>query len=394
MDQATLTLVADDPALPTTVPLAATAESPTVEADLTSIALGGIDVGASSPPAPFTISNTGNAPLLVYVVAVEGASAGRFALLPPPKLPWMVPPGGSVTTSVVYTPMTGAGDSGDVRLAVDDPNTPEILIALAGHGRAPAIHVTPPNAIDFGSSLLGVAKSKTVTIDNMGDAVLTLSRLDVVGAGAAAFSVDTQAPVTLDPQHSLTLNVSFLGSFAGTVQATLDIESPDPGVGAVNLLLTATGLAAGLGYTPMELDFGPIVIGQTSLPRTMTLHNGGTLPIAIDHIVSTDLQFLVDASAITGPLALGASASYTVSFAPSSEGDVQGQSVEVFLAGAALPTVTVPLSGSGVPDRTKLPSTNGCSMGAMNERRPVGTASGLFVLGVLLAAAGVVRRRR
>jgi hypothetical protein len=126
----------------------------------------------------------------------------------------------------------------------------------------------------------------------------------------------------------------------------------------------------------MAVDFGAIELGDRTGAKSIAVTNTTTAPLVIQSIVASDPQFVVDASAAQAPIAPGASASFTVLFAPQSEGAVTA-GVAITLAGAASPELTVTVTGDG----TARPDAGGCSAGG---------AAGWPLIALVLA----LRRRR
>src|SRR5687768_15647437 len=123
----------------------------------------------------------------------------------------------------------------------------------------------------------------------------------------------------------------------------------------VLLLLPASGCECGEGsplsrvepkleVAPEVLAFGDVAIGATKR-LSLTLRNPGTGDLTIDSVDAMS-PF---ATALPGPvIAAGAEVTIEVAFSPSNDEAASG-SLAILSNDPANPTVTVPLSGRGVP---------------------------------------------
>ncbi len=129
---------------------------------------------------------------------------------------------------------------------------------------------------------------------------------------------------------------------------------PASGIGA-NYWVDVAFLSAGgegstqtgqLTTSPTSLGFGNVLVGSTSTAQTIILKNVGTSSLSISQVNVTGSGFA--ASGITTPLtlAVGQSASLSVTFAPASTGSVTG-SISLANSANSSPT-SIALNGAGV----------------------------------------------
>jgi len=157
-------------------------------------------------------------------------------------------------------------------------NAGNIVITLRGRGVGAGLHVTPLS-LDFGRVLSGtLSPPQVVTIRNTG--AMTLTNF----AGGAPF----------DPQFTVTQNCASGVPPGGSCQYTFRFQPAATGVfsttsnsstnaGSFQIALRGRGTIAGppppandKWVTPLEIDFGPVGVGFTSLPQTVTITNTGT----------------------------------------------------------------------------------------------------------------------
>jgi len=118
------------------------------------------------------------------------------------------------------------------------------------------------------------------------------------------------------------------------------------GAGTQTVALTGTGAtAAALVASPGSIAFGNVTTGQSS-SQTVTLSNNGGSPVTINSLSLSGSGVTV--TGLTTPLTLAASGytSFTVTFAPTSAGSVNGG---VYLANtSSTASFEVPVTGTGV----------------------------------------------
>ena len=376
---ATLVVTSNDPSNASLqVPLDGTGVSPTVAVSPSSIDFGGQLVGRTSAPRQVTIHNTGTGTLLVTSLAIAGAQADLFQLAQPPQLPAKIPASGSLVLSVTVAPTVIGADAAQLAIETDSPDSPDARVDLAVLGVSTALSVSP-STIDFGTTHVGVAAAPvTITLSNLsGDAI---SLVDATSAGATPgdFTVSSAAGV-VPAGGSAMVTVTYKPAAAASSAATLAFSTKDPAIPDAIVAATGRAVSAFVFVDHASLDFGSIEVGGESGAKTVTIQNATTTPIVIASVVAGDAQFVVDASAVTGAtLQPGATATFNVVFAPTSEG-AASSTAAVTVMGASGPEVSVALTGVGAAR----PSAGGCS-----------TTTSPPSLVLVLALALVLDRRR
>lgn len=93
-----------------------------------------VDVGASSSPETFTITNYGTADLHVGTMSITGADAGQFSIQNDECSGQSIAPGGSATLKVVFSPTSAGGKLAELSIPSDDPDEAIIMVYLTGGG--------------------------------------------------------------------------------------------------------------------------------------------------------------------------------------------------------------------------------------------------------------------
>ena len=116
-----------------------------------------------------------------------------------------------------------------VRSTSDDVNMPSILVS--------------PTTLDFQGVMPGATKTLPATITNNGGANLSISAIDIAGANAGLFTLQSNpAPLTLAPGASNVVQIMFApgATDSGAKNAVLRISSNDPQSPTMNVSLNGT----------------------------------------------------------------------------------------------------------------------------------------------------------
>ncbi|MFT7186012.1 MAG: hypothetical protein ACI84K_001402 [Pseudohongiellaceae bacterium] len=171
-------------------------------------------------------------------------------------------------------------------------------------------------AIDFGTNLLGQSATDSVTVRNIGGAILGVNAISITGADASAFS-ETNNCTTVDAGESCTATVTYMASEVGAQNASLVINSTDADEPSVSVTLSGTGAMEDkpeINIVATGLDFGTIEEGA-STTQTILIENIGTAPLTISAVEVSNTQgteFSVTESCFN--IAAAASCSETVTF--------------------------------------------------------------------------------
>jgi len=237
---------------------------PAMTVDPASIDFGSVSVGSSATES-LTIESTGGADLVISSTDVTGsgafsiASGGGTATLAP---------GTAQSVDIAFSPES-AGEKVATLSIVTNAGTE--TIALTGTAPEPTTP-TPglgvsPTSLDFGGVTVNGSTTETVTIENTGDAGLTISGLSVGGGDAGAFGVTgNTCPSVLAPGNTCTLDVAFAPSNAGPANAVLTVES---NAGSEEVTLSGTA------ETPLPAGEVTFTAGSGSAPA------GGELTIGV-----------------------------------------------------------------------------------------------------------------
>jgi len=305
---------ADDPNRANfTVPLSGTGTKPTFTSSPASLSYGPQRVGSSSPPQKVTVSNTGNAPLVVSAPVITG----NFAVSP--STGFTVEAGSSQELSVTFSPTALGSATGTLSLNTDDTANPSDTISLSGSGVAYAADITP-TSLPFGNQNVGNASApQVVTVRNAGSTSLQITGITITGPFAVT---PTATPITLAAGATQDLSVTFSPTAQGATTGTLTIGTTDSERPSVAVSLSGTGVKPTLTLSPTALTFSSQRVGTPSAAQKVTVSNTGNAALSISSLTLTG-PFTVSPSQPFN-LAVGASQDLMVTFNPTATGSATG----------------------------------------------------------------------
>lgn len=234
---------------------------------------------------------------------------------------------------------------------------------------------------DFGSVPEGSVKQITIEVKNDGKQSITIDTA-ALASFAYPFKLDSttiKAGEVLSPGMTRELKVSFTGGLPKTsVKTKIAFTAQSVVVPVVSktydLELSAASIAAATNYEVTDpaagdiLDFGEVGLGSTGT-KTITIVNNGTTSLTFDSAGQTardmkgnPVPVTFRGAPFTTVVAPGASTTFTLDFAPTAEGRLDGFITLVGSAGMASVTRIVEFTAMGVaavvPTPTPTPTSN------------------------------------
>jgi len=169
------------------------------------------------------VSNTGTGELKIFSAEIVGTGFSLSGMSAPTKLA----AGSSATFNVAFKPMAAGAEKGIVSIKTNASESPA-TVNLIGTGVEESVKLTvSESSLNFGNVPVSNSQSKDVTITNSGNANVVIAGISVTGAG---FSVGGGSDMTLAPNQSETVTVSFNPKSKGSLAGTLTISSNAPTV--------------------------------------------------------------------------------------------------------------------------------------------------------------------
>ena len=315
----TLTVQGSDGAAPATVNLSATAVAPAPQISLssTSVQFGTVGLGSTSN-LNVTISNTGNADLTISVVSLTGAEFSVSGITTPKT----ITAGQSAPVTLTFKPIVGGAAAATLSITSNDAVNPTMNVALTGTGSTAAfgqLQANPPS-VSFGSVSTGSNATQQITLSNTGTVAVHISGIAVTGASFTTNGITT--PFTLNAAATAILNVVFAPTTGGGASGNVSVTS-DATNSPLSISLTGTGAQPGLSITPASFAFGSVVDGQTK-SQTFTLTNTGSASLTISQLAVSGSGYSVSGLATPTTIAVGASTTFSATFAPNTAGSLPG----------------------------------------------------------------------
>jgi hypothetical protein len=319
------------------------APSPQLAVSAATLSFGSVTVNTATTQA-LTLTSTGTSPVTVNSGVITGAG---FSLLGS-SLPMTLNPTQSMTLLVQFNP-TGTGTaSGQITINSDSSTGSTVLVTLSGTSTAaPSPQLTVSAAsLSFGSLMVNTAATQSLTLTSTGTSPVTVNSATITGSGFTI--VSGSLPVSLNPTESVTLQVQFDPTTAGTATGQITISSNSSTGSTTVVTLGGTGTAAPipqLTVSASSLSFGSVTVNTTTT-QSLTLTSAGTAPVIVSSAAIAGTGF-----AIVGgnfPVTLNPTQTLTlqVQFLPTATGAASGQ-ITISSNSSTGSTTVVTLGGTG-----------------------------------------------
>lgn len=360
----TVSITSDAPGSPHTMIITGTGEGPSLALSTELINFGSQPIADGPKSGSFMISNNGDPgyPLTITDVSVSGAD---FAI----SSGWsgssqVLNPGESITIGVEFDPSTTGNKTGSITVVSDDPNTAQATqsVSLTGRGTSRVLATTPSTTVAIGEVVVGDTGTAQVTLDNDGEATMTVTAFSFGGTNPAQFS-KTAGPnpsFTIDGNSSQTITLACTPTSSGSKTATFTITSNADNTPSKVLDLTCSGMQPDIDVTPQTpLAFGDQVVGTQSAAQQFTISNAsGTyvsnLTAVVTNSNTTDFDVMVQGCSLGSNCTFtpGQSRTVTVRFSPNSLGSKSG-TITITSDDPDESSIAINMSGNGVePDIT------------------------------------------
>jgi len=356
-----------------TVGLSGTGMAPLVSLSAAGLSFANQLINTTSASQAETVTNTGTGNLTFSTVTMGGANPTDFAKSADTCTGATVSPNNACTVSVTFTPSTTGSRSASLILTDNASGSPQ-TVGLSGTGTAPLVSLST-TGLSFANQFISTTSPpQAETVTNTGTGNLTFSTVTMGGANPTDFakSADTCTGVTVTPNNTCTVSVTFNPSAAGSRSASLNFADNASG-SPQTVSLTGTGIPSAQ-ISPGSLTFAGQAVGTAGMAQTVTLSEIGAAAINVTGVnISGDFSQTNNCPA---SLANGSSCSIQVVFTPTAAGSRYG-------------TLSISTTGTGSAQTVSLAGTgNGPLAGVFTQRYDNGR-SGANTQEVLLTPANV-----
>ena len=202
-----------------------------------------------------------------------------------------------------------------------------VLVGAALSGCGAYTTSTPKNAlvassgaVSFGDVLVGHTAIQTVTVSNLGETSVNISRAAISGRSFQLIGGIPSGAVAAGESISLHLQFTPASFGASTGAVTLVSDQPET---ALKISLHGTGARPGLNVSPGSLVFPDVPVGQ-SRSENITLTNSGTGSVTVNPATVSGRGFTLSGLSAPAILAPGKAILVAVKFAPTAPGATAG----------------------------------------------------------------------
>ena len=343
---ASLTFTDNVTGSPQSVALTGTGIAPNISISPTSAPFGNQLINTSSTPTNLTITNTGTADLTISNVAISGTNASDFSFTAG-TLPITVTAGNTTTIAVTFTPAATGSKTATLSIT-DNVNGSPHTVALTGTGTAPGF--SSSSSMSFGNQNVGTSSSaQGLVVTNNGTANLVISAIALSGTNSSEFSFTSSTlPITVAPNTTTTVNVTFSPTSTGSKAATLTFTD-NAGSSPQAVSLAGIAVAPAITIAPTSLTFANQNVGSSSAAQPIQITNSGTANLNITALSFTGTNpsdFTMTGPTLPASIPPNGSVTVNVKFAPTASGARSG-SLSITDNATGSPHL-VPLSGTGV----------------------------------------------
>jgi hypothetical protein len=271
----------------------------------------------------FAIRNLGDVNLQVNLANLVGGEAGEFSITQG-SAPFSVAPGMTHNLEVRFAPVSAGQKTTHLHLASDDQDESVLNLSLTGTATTAPEFEASTTTQTYGVVWVGASAVRTFVIRNVGSADLQILTTTLDGDAAGEFTiVQGAAPFTVAPGATHNVDVRFVPALAGSRTAMVHLTSNDLDESTTNFMLSGTGIMPpDIDVTPLQNDFGEVVIGMMKL-RTLAIRNSGGANLQVTTATLTGAnaaEFGIAQGAAPFTVAAGMTHNLVVHLAPSTEG--------------------------------------------------------------------------
>jgi hypothetical protein len=332
-----LTVTSDASNSTLTIGLSGTGMQPGLTVSPTSLNFSNVTVGQTSSQN-VTLTNSGNSNLVVTLATISGTGFTMTGL----SLPATIGGGQGLTLAVQFAPVSTTGASGSIVFTDNSPTSPQSLTMTGSAVAAGSTLTANPGSFNFNNVNVGSSSPEAITLTNSGNAPITINQVSTTGSGFSASGISAGQTIAAGATASLTATFAPTGTGAISGDITVTSTATNP---SLSIPLSGTGLQAALTPNPASINFGNLLVGNTSTV-SVTLSNSGTAALTITAGSISGTGFTL-ATTLTTPQTLnpGQAASFNVKFAPTTATAASG-SVSITSSAPGSP-LAIALSGTG-----------------------------------------------
>jgi len=336
---------------PRTITLTGTgvAAAPAIAFYPNSLNFGTVDLGTESAPMTFSVTNTGNANLVIGTVVSSNAT--EFPITSNTCAGKTIAAGNNCLVNIAFKPNSGSTQTSTITLTDNGTGSPQTL-TVTGLSLGIPKGALSPTSLAFSSEGVGVASpTKAITLSNAGTDVLKIASVAVTGTDASSFTQTNTCGTSIAAGANCAITLTFTPKAVGSLTASVVVTDNAGNVTGTTQTATLSGTGTGvarISFSPTSLTYASTDVAVASATQSITLSNPGTAPLAISTIgiSGTDPADYSQTNTCPASVAVSGTCTITVAFKPTVAG-TRTATVSVTDNAAASPQ-TVALSGTAV----------------------------------------------
>lgn len=255
----------------------------------------------------------------------------------------------SKTINATFLPTSVGGKQATFRILSNDIESPILEIFAQGTGVIPDI-IVQPTSLNFGNTAVATPSNLTISITNLGLGKLVISSIT---STSSLFNID-QMHLEIEPQSSGSVVITFIPDSTGQKTSDIHFFNNDPDSPDIIVPVTGFGAYPVIEYSPVSLDFGSTIVGDTE-SANITVRNTGRANLEVFISSDSNIFEIVQDSLSILP---NTSSFFTVNFKPEV---IQGYTANITLTSndPDRSLIIIPAAGTGI-DSSKMiitPST-------------------------------------
>lgn len=211
-----------------------------------------------------------------------------------------------------------------------------------------AANIVAQSSVDFGNVIVGQSVLRTLTVQNTGAVPLNITSTTIA---PAAYAINGGGGAQSIPAGgSVSMQLQFLPSAAGTINGTLTINSNAANDPSMTIALSGVGVASApdIQLSATALDFGAVTVGSNSV-RSVTVGNTGNavLTLSSQSVSGSDMGSFSITHNAAGSINPGANDFVEIRFTALSAG-AKTATLNIACNDPNEPVCTITLHGSGI----------------------------------------------
>ena len=291
-----------------TIPLIVNTVERDIELSLTSLDMGGTDIGDSSTVF-FAIRNVGTSVLTVSSITIDN---DLFSVSPDSAA---IAAGDSQIVSVLFIPLTYIQQNAQITILSNDFDEGTLIVDVTAVGLITEIDLSD-TTLSFGEVSVGTTELGILFIRNIGSYELIASSISNTNS---VFNIEPSS-ARIAANDSIAVLVWFTPSDVGEVVDTITVLNTDNDESTLKIVLSGTGvLSPNIAIPETIVEFGNMLIGLSDID-SFIINNEGSGELLISSISCDDSVITIEYD--TSVIAPADSMEVILTFSPVTAGEI------------------------------------------------------------------------